>query len=66
MASRVSSFDPKLGWRLQAAENLHYSLSFRGMASAQDPERPRLPPPPIGSGPPVPGEHPGRPLAAPA
>ena len=26
----VSSFDPKLGWRLQAAENLHYSLAFRG------------------------------------
>ena len=27
---RVASFDPKLGWRLQAAENLHYSLAFRG------------------------------------
>ncbi len=27
---RVNSFDPKLGWRLQAAENLHYSLAFRG------------------------------------
>ena len=27
---RVGSFDPKLGWRLQAAENLHYSLAFRG------------------------------------
>ncbi|MYK87958.1 MAG: hypothetical protein F4018_06200, partial [Acidobacteria bacterium] len=26
--SRVGSFDPKLGWRLQAAENLHYSLAF--------------------------------------
>ena len=28
--SRVNSFDPKFGWRLQAAENLDYSLSFRG------------------------------------
>ena len=27
---RVSSFDPKVGWRIQAAENLHYSLAFRG------------------------------------
>ncbi len=27
---RVSSFDPKVGWRVQAAENLHYSLAFRG------------------------------------
>ena len=27
---RVNSFDPKIGWRLQAAENEHYSLSFRG------------------------------------
>ncbi len=27
---RVNSFDPKFGWRLQAAENLDYSLSFRG------------------------------------
>ena len=26
----VSSFDPKLGWRLQVAESLHYSLAFRG------------------------------------
>ena len=26
----VSSFDPKLGWRVQAAESLHYSLAFRG------------------------------------
>ena len=25
----VSSFDPKLGWRL-VAESLHYSLAFRG------------------------------------
>ena len=28
--SRVNSFDPKVGWRIQAAENLHYSLAFRG------------------------------------
>ena len=28
---RVNSFDPKLGWRIQAAENLHYSLAFRGL-----------------------------------
>ena len=28
--SRVNSFDPKFGWRIQAAENLDYSLSFRG------------------------------------
>ena len=27
---RVSSFDPKLGWRLQVAESLHYSLALRG------------------------------------
>ena len=27
---RVNSFDPKFGWRLQAAENQHYSLAFRG------------------------------------
>ncbi len=26
----VSSFDPKIGGRLQVAENLHYSLAFRG------------------------------------
>lgn len=26
----VSSFDPKVGMRLQVAENLHYSLSLRG------------------------------------
>ena len=26
----VSSFDPKIGWRVQVAENLHYSLSLRG------------------------------------
>ena len=26
----VSSFDPKIGGRLQVAENLHYSLSLRG------------------------------------
>ena len=27
---RVNSIDPKIGWRLEAAENQHYSLSFRG------------------------------------
>ena len=27
---RVDSFDPKVGWRLQVAESLDYSLSFRG------------------------------------
>ncbi len=27
---RVNSFDPKLGWRLQLAENQHYSLALRG------------------------------------
>ncbi len=26
----VSSFDPKVGWRIQVAENLDYSLSLRG------------------------------------
>ncbi len=28
----MNSFDPKLGWRVQAAANLHYSLAFRGSA----------------------------------
>ena len=28
--NRVNSFDPKVGWRIQAAENQHFSLSFRG------------------------------------
>ena len=27
---RVNSFDPKFGWRVQAAENQDFSLSFRG------------------------------------
>ena len=27
---RVNSFDPKVGWRIQVAESLNYSLSFRG------------------------------------
>ena len=27
---RVNSFDPKFGWRFQAAENQDFSLSFRG------------------------------------
>ncbi len=27
---RVNSFDPKFGWRLQAAENQQFSLAFRG------------------------------------
>ena len=26
----VDSFDPKVGWRVQVAENLNYSLSLRG------------------------------------
>ena len=30
--SRVDSFDPKVGWRFQAAENQDFSLSFRGSA----------------------------------
>ena len=30
--SRVDSFDPKIGWRIQAAENQDFSLSFRGSA----------------------------------
>ena len=27
---RVNSIDPKIGWRLDAAENQHFSLAFRG------------------------------------